>query len=191
MAAAMIPLYVILTIARSHDVAYLNGIFEMKNSKMPIFITQPYMYIANNYDNFNCLVEQLPSHTFGLRMLFPVWALTGLKFLYPSLVSFPLYVTKEELTTVTLLYDAYYDFGLIGVIAFAALLGGACGYLSRQFNRMQNPAGFFSVCSDGYVYGSVIFHHLVLESDYLVLFGGNRGSLAALRSRQPKMKRRM
>ena len=141
-AAAMIPLYVILTIARSHDVAYLNGIFEMKNSKMPIFITQPYMYIANNYDNFNCLVEQLPSHTFGLRMLFPVWALTGLKFLYPSLVSFPLYVTKEELTTVTLLYDAYYDFGLIGVIAFAALLGGACGYLSRQFNRMQNPAGF-------------------------------------------------
>ena len=31
----MIPLYVVLTIARSHDVAYLNGIFEMKNSGMP------------------------------------------------------------------------------------------------------------------------------------------------------------
>ena len=114
----------------------------MKNSRMPIFITQPYMYIANNYDNFNCLVEQLPSHTFGLKMLFPLWALTGLKFLYPSLVSFPLYVTKEELTTVTLLYDAYYDFGVLGVIAFAAVLGGVCGYLVKQLDRMQNPAGF-------------------------------------------------
>ena len=142
LAGAMIPVYVILTIARSHDVAYLNGIFEMKNSSMPIFITQPYMYIANNYDNFNCLVEQLPSHTFGLRMLFPLWALTGLKFLYPSLVSFPIYVTKEELTTVTLLYDAYYDFGAVGVIVFAAALGGVCGYLVKQLKHMQNPAGF-------------------------------------------------
>jgi oligosaccharide repeat unit polymerase len=34
---AVLPFYVILTIARSHDVAYLNGIFEMKNSGMPIF----------------------------------------------------------------------------------------------------------------------------------------------------------
>ena len=59
------------------------------------------MYIANNYDNFNCLVEQLESHSFGLRMLFPVWALTGLKFLFPVLVSFPLFVTKKELTTLT------------------------------------------------------------------------------------------
>ena len=141
-ALALVPAYVILTIARSHDVEYLNGIFEMKNARMPIFITQPYMYIANNYDNFNCLVEQLPSHTFGLKMLFPLWALTGLKFLYPSLVSFPLYVTKEELTTVTLLYDAYYDFGVLGVIAFAAVLGGVCGYLVKQLDRMQNPAGF-------------------------------------------------
>ena len=98
----MVPLYVMLTIARSHDVTYLNGIFEMKNSSTPIFITQPYMYIANNYENFNCLVEQLPAHSLGLKMLFPVWALTGLKFLIPSLVNFPIYVDKVELTTVTL-----------------------------------------------------------------------------------------
>ena len=54
--AVLIPVYLVLTVARSHDVAYLNGIFEMKYEKMPIFITQPYMYIANNYDNFHCLV---------------------------------------------------------------------------------------------------------------------------------------
>lgn len=138
----MIPAYVILTIHRGHDVAYLNSIFQMKNSHTPIFITQPYMYIANNYDNFNCMAEWLPSHTFGLRMLFPLWALTGLKFLVPSLVSFPIYVTKEELTTVTLFYDAFYDFGIIGVGLFSCLLGGVAMWLSQHVRRLRNPVGY-------------------------------------------------
>lgn len=138
----MVPLYVLLTIARSHDVSYLNGIFEMKNSSMPIFITQPYMYIANNYENFNCLVELLPAHTWGLRMLFPIWALTGLKFLVPSLVNFPIYVDKAELTTVTLFYDSYYDFGILGVLLFSCLLGLAAYLLMKALPRMKNPAGY-------------------------------------------------
>lgn len=138
----MIPLYILLTIARSHDVSYLNGIFEMKNSRMPIFISQPYMYIANNYENFNCLVEVLPSHTFGIRMLFPLWALTGLKFLFPYLVSFPIYVNKAELTTVSLFYDAFYDFGIIGVVIFAIILGAVACYLVKKLARMRNPIGY-------------------------------------------------
>lgn len=135
----MIPAYLLLTVLRSHSVEYLNGIFEMKNQNMPIFITQPYMYIANNYDNFNCLVEQLGSHSFGLRMLFPLWAFTGLKFLVPALVSFPLYVTKEELTTVTLFYDAYYDFGILGMVFLGGILGVACAWLSRLRDKTRNP----------------------------------------------------
>ena len=84
-----------LTIARSHDVTYLNGIFEMKNAATPIFITQPYMYIANNYDNFDCLVRELPAHSMGLKGMFPLWALSGLKFIKPALVDWPIYVNKE------------------------------------------------------------------------------------------------
>ena len=42
-------LYMAITISRAHNVEYLNGIFEMKNEKMPIFITQPYMYVAHNF----------------------------------------------------------------------------------------------------------------------------------------------
>ena len=135
----MVPAYLGLTVLRSHSVEYLNGIFEMKNGGTPIWITQPYMYIANNYDNFNCLVEQLPSFAMGLRMLFPLWAFTGLKFLAPGLVNFPLYVTKEELTTVTILYDSYYDFGVFGVILFALLLGLFCRLLSGLRERLGNP----------------------------------------------------
>ena len=126
--------YIFLSIQRAHSVEYLNGIFEMKR-QLPIWITQPYIYIANNYDNFNCLVRDLPAHTGGLRMLFPVIALTGLKFLRPELAAFPLYITKEELTTLTVIYDAYYDFGIAGVILFTFVLGALGALLSSAARR--------------------------------------------------------
>ena len=44
-------------------------------------------------------LEALPEHSFGLRSLFPLWALTGLKFVFPQLINFPIYVDKKELTT--------------------------------------------------------------------------------------------
>lgn len=142
MVGVLIPVYLILTVARSHDVAYLNGIFEMKNKSMPIFISQPYIYIANNYDNFNCLVEALPEHSLGMKSLFPLWALTGLKFFFPQLIHYPIYVNKKELTTVTLFYDAYYDFGWIGVLLFACLLGAAAYFLVEKLREIRNPMGY-------------------------------------------------
>ena len=156
----MVIVYVILTIARSHDVEYLNGIFEMKNSRMPIFITQPYMYIANNYDNFDCLVEALAaghSHSFGLRMLFPLWALTGLKFLFPQLTAFELFTTKEELTTVTLFYDAYYDFGIFGVVLLACALGALAFYLTDMVKHIRNPIGYLLYAQIAVYFGLSFF----------------------------------
>lgn len=138
----LVPVYLILTVARSHDVEYLNGIFEMKNTAMPIFVTQPYMYIANNFDNFNCMVEVLPEHSMGLKGLFPLWALTGLKFFFPQLINFPIYVNKKELTTLTLFYDSYYDFGWIGVLLFSCALGLVAYLLVVKLREMRNPFGY-------------------------------------------------
>lgn len=140
--AIMIPAYVLLTIARNHDIAYLNGIFEMKYAKTPIFITQPYMYVANNYENFNCLVEQLPRFTYGVRMLFPFFALTGLKFIFPSVAQFPNYVTKTELTTFTMFYDGYYDAGIVGVILLAFIIGIVAKILTKKVANTKNPITF-------------------------------------------------
>ncbi len=140
--AAIVPVYVLLTVFRHHDVSYLNGIFEMKWDKMPIFITQPYMYVANNFENFNCMVTGLGRHTYGLKMLFPFFALTGLKFLYPQLVSFPAYLTKTELTTLTMFYDAYYDFGVFGVCCLAFIAGTAAKILTRVVKRSDNPVAY-------------------------------------------------
>lgn len=157
---AMLIAYIVLTIARSHDVEYLNGIFEMKNRRMPIFITQPYMYIANNYDNFDCLVRALASgsgHSFGLRMMFPLWALTGLKFLFPSLTAFELFTTKEELTTVTLFYDAYYDFGMIGVLLLGCVLGALAWYLTDMIKHIRNPIGYLLYAQIAVYFGLSFF----------------------------------
>ncbi len=138
----VVPVYLLLTVARSHDVEYLNGIFEMKYAQLPIVFSQPYMYIANNYDNFNCLVEALGSHSLGLKGLFPLWALTGLKFFFPQLINFPIYVDKAELTTLTMFYDAYYDFGWIGVLLFSAVLGFVSYLLVIKLREMRNPLGY-------------------------------------------------
>lgn len=140
--AILIPVYVFLTIARRHDIPYLNGIFEMKYSKMPIFITQPYMYVANNYENFNCMVCELPAFTKGIRMLFPVFALTGLKFVFPQVALLPLYTTKEELSTLTMFYDAYYDFGIFGVALLAFILGSMAVWVTKWVEKKQNPVSY-------------------------------------------------
>ena len=84
-------------------------------------------------------MEALENHSYGLRMLFPFFALTGLKFAYPALVDFPIYVTKTELTTVTLFYDAFYDFGILGIAAFSTLLGILCAKLEAIVENAKNP----------------------------------------------------
>lgn len=151
----IVPVYLLLTVARSHNVEYLNGIFEMKYN-LPIFITQPYIYIANNYDNFDTLIKELPKHSFGLKGLFPLWALSGLKFIYPKLVDFPIFVNKTELTTVTLFYDAFYDFGIIGVGVFSAILG-AVSFFFEKWIRSTRHAVFYIIYAQWFVYMALSF----------------------------------
>ena len=72
-------------------------------------------------------------------MLFPVFALTGLKFVFPSLVAYPNFITKTELTTLTMFYDSYYDFGVPGVFVFACLIGTFAGAVNQRVKKDQNP----------------------------------------------------
>lgn len=134
----ILPVYLILTVARSHGIEYLNSIFEMKYN-LPVFVGQPYIYVANNYDNFNALVVNLNKFAFGMKGLFPVWALSGMKFVYPNLVDYPIFVTKTELTTLTLFYDAYYDFWIIGVAVFSAVLGLISYLMENELKEYTNP----------------------------------------------------
>lgn len=58
-AAVVIAAAVFMTIRRNYEPGYLNSIFQMKNENMPLFLQYAYMYIANNYSNFNCLTQAL------------------------------------------------------------------------------------------------------------------------------------
>ena len=118
-----ITLYLVITINRAHDIAYLNGIFEMKNENMPIFITQPYMYISQNFENLNYMINNIFRFTFGRRNLYPLFTLTLIKKFFPIVLDAPTYIIKEELSTLTIIYDFYYDFGLVGVFVFCFLIG--------------------------------------------------------------------
>ena len=122
-AILFIALYLAITISRAHDVEYLNGIFEMKNENTPIFITQPYMYIAHNFENLNYMINNVFRLTFGRRVLYPFFTLTFVKKFFPIVVDSPYYIIKEELSTVTIIYDFYYDFGIVGVAAFCFIIG--------------------------------------------------------------------
>ena len=131
--------YVVITLSQKRDAIYLNNVFKMKYTYMPVFLTQPYIYIANNYDNFDCLVKNLPKFSYGLRMLFPFVSLTGLKFVMPNLVPATVYLTSTELTTFTMFYDAYYDFGVIGVFVIALLIGVVAKVIIDIIKKSDNP----------------------------------------------------
>ena len=131
--------YVVITLSQKRDAIYLNNVFKMKYTHMPVFLTQPYIYIANNYDNFDCLVKNLPKFSYGLRMLFPFVSLTGLKFVMPNLVPATVYLTSTELTTFTMFYDAYYDFGVIGVFVIALLIGVVAKVIIDIIKKSDNP----------------------------------------------------
>ncbi len=132
--------YAVLTVLRRHDVEYLNGIFEPRWAKMPIFITQPYMYVANNYENLNCLVEKLQAHTHGVRSFMPFFSLTGLKNRMPWILELPVYKTKSELSTLTIFYDSYYDFGAVGSAVLAFILGWFGSFVQSLSRTNENPA---------------------------------------------------
>ena len=71
------------------------------------------------------LTEDLTAFSLGKRILLPFLSLSGLKFIpaVRDFLSVPVFFTKPELTTLTVIYDVYGDFGAAGVYLFALILG--------------------------------------------------------------------
>lgn len=139
----IIAAWIILSYFRHHSASYLNKIFEFNNKKTPVWISQPYTYICHNFENFNLMVNQFVKddrliHTCGLAMLAPIIALTGLKKLIPALSVVQVYTNKAELTTITMYYDAYYDFGIVGILILSLIIALMISYLEVSIFKANN-----------------------------------------------------
>ena len=150
-------LYLVITIRRSHSVSYLNDIFDMKNKNTPIFITQPYMYFTEGFENLNYMIENIGEFGYGKRSLQPIFTLTFVNKLFYFDFTQELLLLKEELTNMTLFYDAYYDFKYIGVLFLALILGFASSYLEKYIKIFKtdktdciNPIGLLFYVMIGY-----------------------------------------
>ena len=117
-----IGLYISITVLRSHSVSCLNDIFEMKENT-PIFITQPYMYLTQGFENLNYLVTHNERFTFGRRTLAPLFSLLRTKKYFPLVTEAPFYQIKLELTSKPIIYDLYYDFSMIGTFIIMFIIG--------------------------------------------------------------------
>lgn len=151
LAGSLVVLYIILTVLRHHNMEYINSVFEMKYRNMPVLVSQTYIYIANNFENFNYLICNLQEHSWGMRMLEPFWALTGLGRLFVDIPKYSSYLVKPELTTLTMFYDAYYDFGMIGVSVFSLVIGIVSRKILKTVQNCKNPIAYllyaqFAVC---------------------------------------------
>ena len=101
-AVLLVGVFVAFTKLRHYEPGYLDEIFSFRDASTPTYVQYPYMYIANNYANFNYLTMCIEQHSHGLKELFPVIALTGMKFVFPRLTAFPQYFMKIEMNTLTI-----------------------------------------------------------------------------------------
>lgn len=140
--------FVFLISRRSYPEGYLGRVFSFKDPDTPMLVQYPYVYIVNNLENLNLLARYSDGFTFGRRSLYPFFALTGLKFL-PSVRAFlsvPRFLTREELTTLSMIYDIYGDFGLPGTFIFGGALGFLSAYVSDNVSKKKTVIGTLLFC---------------------------------------------
>lgn len=148
----------VFTVRRNYPEGYLQEIFDMKDPDTPEIAQLLYMYVSNNYANFNHMTLTLTEHAHGLRSAFPIVALTGLKFAVPSLTPPDPDLLKQELSTLSVIYDAYFDFGLFGVFVFSVLFGALLAGITRlnEHKQKQNPITLL-MCAELALYAGLSF----------------------------------
>ncbi len=135
--------FLILMRYKNYPEGYLENVFRFRNRETSLTVQYPYIYIVNNYENLNLLTINLQRHSYGIRELFPFFALTGLKFLprVQELMALEQYTTIPELTTLTMLYHVYGDFGVPGTMLFGLLLGGVAALVTDISFRRKTASG--------------------------------------------------
>ncbi len=118
---------------------YLYYTSRMKISIKYAFVTEPYMYIVMNLENFAHAVEKLYRFTYGVYTFDFIFALTGIKHPlaeYLSLSDYPGLITGGY-NTYTMFFVYYRDFGILGLGILPFMMGSAFSF--SYYKMKQSP----------------------------------------------------
>lgn len=163
-AAAFI--YWISSIRSSHVVAtFLYSMSRMRFSKDYAILTEPYMYVVMNLENFARSVSRLDYHTFGYYTFDFITAIAGLKYWvydYFNMNRLPYLVSGYN--TYSAFWPFFYDFGVIGLALIPGVLGFGTGLL---YYRMRSKPTIRNVTAYGVMVFVMVFSFFVFPISFL------------------------
>ena len=105
-----------------------------------------YSYLTVSHDNFNEAVLNLKHYTYGIRQLAPFNVVLRIDAIDNALTHCEYHLVRPHLNTVNLMGDAYYDFGIIGVMILAFVWAFAFGAMQSYYEASK---GVFSLLALG------------------------------------------
>ncbi|MGA9117261.1 MAG: O-antigen polymerase [Bacteroidota bacterium] len=143
---------------------YTYSISKMRFPKEYAFLTEPYMYVVMNLENFATAVRKADHLTWGYFTFDFVTALAGLKYWamdYFAVDRSP-HLTSSY-NTYTAFWWFYSDFGTAGLVLIPFVLGLGIGLL---YYRMRSRPGIGSVAA----YGAAVFVMFISYFNFPVSF---------------------
>lgn len=131
---------------------YLYYSAQMKFSPQLAFLTEPYMYLVMNLENFANSVYHLDKFSYGYFSFDFILALSGLKHWiseYTYFEQFP-HIINADYNTYSMFFIYYRDFGLFGVLLIPFILGAV---VSTLYYKMRNNPNINSIS----LYGMFLF----------------------------------
>lgn len=151
--AFVLLVYSISTIRTSKFfILYLYNEAKMKFDESLAFLTEPYMYLVMNLENFANGVKQYDAYTYGYFTFDFILALTGLK--HPiakasNFAEFP-FIVNKSFNTYSMFFVYYRDFGVFGLLIFPFIIGFT---ISTIYYWMRKNPSIHSIS----VYGMCVF----------------------------------
>ncbi len=119
---------------------YLYFLSDMKFSIKYSLLTEPYMYVAMNLENYAHSVDKINNFTYGIFSFDFVFALAGIKHQmveYLRLPKFP-FLLSNNYNTYTMFFIYYWDFGILGLGLIPMMLGALFSNLYYKMRRNPN-----------------------------------------------------
>ena len=167
---------------RKQDDVYLKGAMCIQDdSILSIKNMQIYMYVSCNYDNFNANVGKIEKLSLGTKSLFPIFALTGLKFIIPNIADENLIRFVDVYNTYPIIMQPYQDFGEIGIYIYMMVIGYLCGLVENieknKFSNILIDSIFkycliFSFFTNGFATPAIWFYVIILKLIEKIFFKG-------------------